>query len=48
MSTDVVLISPYMKIFLFKSYRLNPHGNAYIRLEANGDAVLTMCVSNAG
>jgi hypothetical protein len=44
----VVLISPYIEILLVKSDGLRANGDAYIRLEANGDAVLTVCVSNAG
>jgi hypothetical protein len=47
-SIDVVLISPYMKILLVKRYRLRAHGYAYIRLEANGDAILPVRLSDAG
>jgi hypothetical protein len=44
----VVLISPYIEILLVKSCGLRANGYAYIRLEANGDAILTVCLSDAG
>jgi hypothetical protein len=37
-----------MKILLVKSDGLSAHGYAYIRLKANGDAILTVCLSDAG
>jgi hypothetical protein len=37
-----------MKILLVKNYWLSAHGYAYIRLKANSDALLTVCLSDAG